>query len=236
MRLRLSAMVLSLFAAACVDDGVSVFVKGVIAPEMNEDSCTWDPNSDVFIVPPGVLDVETDLVLGSNVDYRVVLSTANQLQPRGGSGRAETNGVQITRAEITLRGLDGNPINLGGLPNPFSVPTSAYIPPASDPTNPGTGAVAVTAIPAAYATAMANGFPRDADGNLVATQILLGIKLIGETQGHIDIEMAEWQWPVSICGLCLFRCAADGESPLFGCVPGQDAQTILPSDFLGCPF
>ncbi len=234
MRLRLSATFLCLIASACVDDGVSVYVRGVIPPEINEDSCTWDPSSDVFLPAPGVLDVETDLVLGANVDYRLVLSAANQLQRRGGSGRAETNGVQITRAEVTLRGLDGAALNLGGLPNPFSVPVSAYIPPSADPTTPGLAAVAVTAVPAAYATAMANGFPRDADGNLVATQVLIGVKLLGSTLGDIDIEMAEWQWPTTICGQCLFRCALDGDTPAFACDPGQDTVTILPSTHLAC--
>lgn len=225
---RLLPAVVLVVAAGCADDNVSIFVTGVISPDIEESSCLFDPGTSVFLLAPGTFNIETDLVLGTQPDYNLVISVSNQLQRRGGSGRAETNGVNVQRTEVTIRGLDGNALNLGGLPNPFSVPAAAYLPPAADFMSPGRGVVSSTIIPSAYATALATTLPRDADGNLVGTEVIVSVKMVGETQGHIDIESDEYDWPVQLCGgLCLFQCSSE---PVPYCFPGQDAVSTISTD------
>ena len=214
-----------LIAAGCADDNVSIFVTGVIPPEMDEDSCSFDPSVDVTLLSPGAYNIESDLILGRQPDYNLVMSASNSLQRRAISGRAETNGINITRTEVTIQALDGSALNLGGLPNPFSVPASAFIPPAADPMTPGRGVVSSTVIPAQYATSLATSLPRDSMGRLVESTIVVAVKLVGETQGHIDIESDEFTWPIQLCGgFCLFTC---GEMFTPYCLPGQDAVTVV---------
>lgn len=223
---RAVAVLAMLMTVGCADDNVSVFVTGVIPPDQDEDSCTFDPAAaDMPLLAPGTFNIETDVIIGRQPDYNLVLATSNQLQRRALSGRAETNGVFITRTEVTIEALDGSALALGGLPNPFSVPAAAYVPPATDPMTPGQGVVSSTAIPAQYATALAAALPRDAMGNLIESTVVVAVKLIGETQGHIDIETDEFRWPVQLCGgFCLFQC---GESFAPYCLLGQDGVSLL---------
>ncbi len=222
---RAVAVLAMLMTVGCVDDNVSIFVTGVIPPDQDEDSCSFDPAVDLFLLAPGTYNIEADLLLGRQPDYNLVMSAANQLQRRALSGRAETNGINITRTEVTIRALDGSPLDLGALPNPFSVPASAYVPPAADPMNPGRGVVSSTVIPAQYATALAAALPRDAMGQLVESTVIVGVRLVGETSGHIDIDSDEFVWPIVLCGgNCLFAC---GESFTPYCLAGQDGLTLL---------
>lgn len=225
---RAVAVIAMLLAVGCADDSVSLFVTGVIPPEVDEDSCSFDPTVDVFLLSPGTYNIEADLILGRQPDYNLVMAAQNQLQRRAISGRAETNGIYITRTEVTIQALDGSALALGGLPNPFSVPASAYIPPASDPMTPGAGVVSSTVIPGQYATALASALPRDAMGQLVESTVVVAVKLVGETQGHIDIETDEFTWPIQLCGgFCLFTCG-EGFAPY--CLPGQDGLTVVTED------
>lgn len=222
---RAVAVLAMLLSVGCADDNVSIFVTGVIPPDMEEDSCNFDPGVDVFVLAPGTYNIEADLILGRQPDYNLVMAASNQLQRRGISGRAETNGINIRRTEVTIQALDGTALALGGLPNPFSVPASAFIPPANDAMTPGEGVVSSTVIPAQYATALAGSLPRDAMGSLVESTIVVAVKLVGETQGHIDIESDEFMWPVQLCGdFCLFAC---GEAFAPYCLPAQDGVSIV---------
>ncbi|HJK92229.1 MAG TPA: hypothetical protein RMH85_04960 [Polyangiaceae bacterium LLY-WYZ-15_(1-7)] len=195
--------------AGCVDDDVSVFIQDNVAPEVSDDGCVYDANGEPLA--RGILNVD------SGASYFVYPRIQNQLQMRATSGRAEPNGVHIERAEVTIRDLAGNAIAFDGLPNPFSVPTSAYIPPASDPTQGGVGVASVEAIPADYGFAL---------GGLVGTgtSVIVDVKLIGETNGTIDIDTGDWSWPVQLCGgSCLFSCST--EDVAASCNPGQDSVT-----------
>ncbi len=232
---RLTTLFLCIAGLGCVNDNVSIFIEGVIPPMKEDDGCTWDPSTTSVLLSPGLFNVEADLILGTAAPYTTVLAVNSQLQPRGGSGRSETNGVQVERAEVTIRSLSGDAIDFGGLPNPFSIPTTGYIPPSSDPTQPGESAVSVVAIPGDYAIRLAA--MRDGGGNLLFTQVLASIRLVGKTLGHIDIETGEWDWPITLCdGLCLFQCATADDTRSFSCLPGQDGRSTIDSGISGvCP-
>ena len=192
----------------CVDDNVSVFISGNLAPMIEETTCAYDPGSTVFL-SQGKLDV----AFGGSYSVNPLIN--NQLQRRGVSGRAETNGIQLTRAEVTLEGLDGLPVDFGGLPNPFSVPTSVYIPPASSPEAPGTAAGTIVVMPTDYTLSL----PIAAGST---TTITAAVRLVGRTLGDIDIETGEWIFPIEVCNGCLLVCDIGPEDEPVACNAGQD--------------
>lgn len=206
----------ALGATGCVDDDVSAFVAGPIQPQSNMGGCTYDPGG--MLQFDGVYDVAL-----ATQSYSLGLLVFNQLQMRGGSGRAEPNGLHITRAEVSLVGLDGAAIDTGGLPNPFSVPTTGYIPPATDAQTPGSGIVNVEVVPVSYRDSIAAAVPVGSSAPLVAR-----IKLFGETNGTINVETGDYQWPIDLCGGCLAQCLRDPmESSEYSCRPGQDDVSLI---------
>ncbi len=55
------------------------------------------------------------------------------------------------------------------------------------------------------------------------TTILAQIRVAGETNGHIDIETDDWQWPITICSTgCLSNCTTDEADVSLACRRGQD--------------
>ena len=195
----------------CVDDNVSVFISGNLAPMIEESSCAYDPGSTTFI-SSGKLDV----AFGGSYEIHPIIQ--NQLQRRGVSGRPETNGIHITRAEVTLEGLDGLPLDFGGfLPNPFSVPTTVYIPPASSPDAPGAAAGSIVVVPADYTLSL----PVAAGST---TTITASVRLVGRTLGDIDIETGDWIFPIEVCNGCLLICEIGPDDELVSCNPGQDSS------------
>lgn len=209
---KLSLLIGMVGLIGCVDDGVSVFVANAIAPEQSDEGCTWDPGSDVSM-PGGTLDVSFG---GSYFVYPRII---NQLQRRGRSGVAETNGVQLTAAEVTIRALDGTAIALPGLPNPFRVPMSGYIPPSASPDSPGVGFGRIEVLPPDYTLSL--GIEGEANVGLLAS-----IRIIGKTLGDIDIESAEWDFPITLCSGCLRVCTMDPTLVAGVCNRGQDQQVI----------
>lgn len=210
-------MKLSLFVGmfglvGCVDDGVSVFVAGAIAPEQSDEGCSWDPGSDLS-QPGGTLDVS----FGGS--YFVYPRIVNQLQRRGRSGVAETNGVQLTAAEVTIRALDGSALSVPGLPNPFRIPMSGYIPPAASPDSPGVGFGRVEVLTPDYTLSLE-------EAGAANVSLLASIRIIGKTLGDIDIESAEWDFPIALCSGCLRVCTTDPTMVTSACNLGQDQRVV----------
>lgn len=209
MRQTLVIMATIIALGGCADDNVSVFILGNIAPEKEDDSCTYDPAS-MDYVPRGVWDINVTST------YFVTVAIANQLQPRGSTVRSEPNGVNLVRAEVTLQNFAGTPFAFAGLPNPFSVPMSAYIGPAQDFTTPSLGGAAIEVVPPDYAQGLR-------EMGVTDTTILAQIRVAGETNGHIDIETDDWQWPITICSTgCLSNCTTDEADVSLACRRGQD--------------
>lgn len=202
------AVALLLGLGGCVDNGSSVFVTGVIPPEMEEGGgCTYDPETNVDL-----LGAQWDLAFGNS--YYLVLAVSSQLRQRGSDRMADPNTVFLNRAEVELIDERTNaPFQFaGGLPNPFSVSTSAVIGAAADPMTPARGVVRFEAIPASY---------RDQIRDLGAPKVRIEAQLFGRTNGDIDIDTAVWSLPVDICTNCLRQCATGDEAALT-CNPGQD--------------
>ncbi len=197
--------------SGCADDNVSLFVRGPVPPMASMGSCTFDPSGDLQF--DGTFDVGS--TFPRRTGYKLGLAVQNQLQARATSGRAEPNGIHITRAEIRLEDIGGNLI----LPA-YSVPTAGYVPPGADATNPGQGIVTVEVIPVSVIPALAGV----GDGATVVSYI----RLFGETNGTIDIETGDYVWPISLCNGCLFLCLDDPDaSQELACIPGQDSVSLI---------
>lgn len=197
----------------CVDDSVSVFVRGNIKPTKEDGECLYESGDQYKLT--GTYDV------AGGRDYQVFLDVTNQLRSRGTFERAETNGVFITRADITLYGSDGtliNPADLGNRPNPFSITTpQTYIPPSPGADSLGSSSVRVGAIPLAYGEALRTTYLNEI--------VTVGIRLFGRTNGDIDIETGEWTWDVQICDTCLrLPCNFSSDDFVQACTFGVDER------------
>ena len=203
--------------AACVDhDASAFFISGHVAPAMGE--CSLEPGNP--LVSRGVFNVE------SRFGYFVFPLYNNQLRNRGSDAplRSDPNGVLVTSAEIELRDAANVAIDFGGIPNPFSVPTSDFVPSTDSANLPAQAVGNVLVIPPAYADALAGMF---ADESVV----IASIKVFGETTGGVDVESDEWLWPIDVCkGDCLFECLPPDATAdeVECCTPGQDATCAVP--------
>src|SRR5262249_23218574 len=114
---------------------------------------------------------------------------------------------------------DGSTVLFGGLPNPYSVETSVFVPPT-------TGAVLgqqpgnFVLIPDPYVQQLA--------GALNATTVLefvLEVKPRGMSVGGAHVTMATWTFPVYACKGCLVTPGTtDTTCP---CLPGQEVSPTL---------
>ena len=158
-------------------------------------------------------NISTGIYDPSRADSYVLFATVdNALIPRANELRPETNGVFITDAVVTVRDA-----NAGASIAEYSVPATGYIAP---------GASAVVSMEA---------IPSSIDVS-ASTQLILDIRLRGQTQGEIEIETGSFSWPVAVCSGCLFPpcvMAADGavDDSLGACSPGSNFQLIT-----ACPM
>ena len=187
---------------ACAQDNPTAIVAGVLAPE---EDCSYSSSSEVFLLD-GAYDISPGTDDVCQKPYQAGLQVNSFLiargSPQGPPPRAETAILQMNTAEVSLKAVDGSLIAIGGgkLPNPFSVTTHATIFPAAD-NSPGRAVASVELIPAAYAQHLAKfASPQQT--------ITADITLFGRTTGGIDIETADFQFPISICDGCLTMCQA----------------------------
>lgn len=188
-------------SSGCDDSNATVFVRGTVIPE--GDGCTVDPNGDVLL--RGLYNVEAG---GS---YTLFPIFSNQLRTRAGSVASDPNGVHIDSVEVELRDEGGLPLAFDGLPNPFQVATSTFIPSAAGTSASSAGA-AVEVIPAVYS------------GQLpTAGTIIAALKAFGETNGRVNVESDEWTYPIELCGgSCLFVCDPMATTNMPCCTPGAN--------------
>lgn len=206
-----------LAVTGCVDhDAASFFISGAVAPD--GDDCLLEPGN--ALVSRGVFNVE------QRAGYFVFPLYNNQLVSQGSEAplRADTNGVLIQGAEIELRDAAGVALDFGGLPNPFTVPTSDFVPSTPSVNAAGQAVGSILAIPPAYADVLFTQLG-GAGGDPAASNIVVAaISVFGETTGEVDVEADEWLWPIDICrGGCLFLCLPPEEmADAVCCTPGQD--------------
>ncbi len=204
--------------AGCVDDNNSIFIEGNVIPQQQEDTCSLTSDSDQLLTS-GVYNVD----IGGA--YRVFPLYNNQLRNRASDTRSDPNGINVRSAEVELRAIDGQPVNFGGLPNPFTVPTSTFVPASSDGTTPMRRVGEIEVIPTAY---------RDFLVSLAPGTVVVGVRIFGQTNGDISVESADWQWTVDLCrGRCLVSCIAGDDEEMPSCSVGQDFASQLNCDMRG---
>jgi len=111
--------------------------------------------------------------------------------------------LQIEEADIRLMDKAKQTLNFKNAdgssdptrPNPFRVPTSNSLPPASG-RDPSTGIASVEAIPKAYAEKLTK-----------VDKVLVEVQIFGSTTGDVDIDFKPFVFPVAICRGCLTICA-----------------------------
>lgn len=213
-------LALAAASASCVDnDAASFFIECNVTPD---DSCIYSPGNECL--SRGLYNPS----LGGG--YSIYPRYTNQLRSRGSNAplRADPNGIHIRGAEVEIQAADGSTLGVG-LPNPFSIPTSTFVPSAggADPSNAGQAVGDLQVIPPNYGAALAGSG---------ASTVLVKVRVFGETNGDVDVETDDYLWPIDLCeGTCLLGCpsadmmGADEEC----CGFGQDRRcTVTTSDEL----
>jgi hypothetical protein len=104
-----------------------------------------------------------------------------------------------------------------GLPNPFRVPTNAFIESFTGTGQFNTASGSVEVLPPGYAAAIAAQ-----GGSAVAA-----LRPIGLTSGGIEVEgNFDFHVQIDVCTGCLLRCVVGDEEPTIACRPGQNQLTI----------
>lgn len=200
MRARLGTIAITAACLmACAPEGPAAIVVGSMIPD---EDC--EVSSDSTFLLKGVYDVNAGQGNQCSNSYNMNLLVNSYLIKRGsptGSPsplRAEPNVLRITEATVSLLQVDDSAFPFPGLPNPFRVTTFATVPP-SEFEDPGAGVALVEVIPSFYARHLAMlGQQR---GTIVAA-----VKLFGETTGGVEVEFAEYRFPIQLCDGCLTLC------------------------------
>lgn len=175
----------SLSSAACTDDGVALHIECNSLPEVSEEGCAWTADGQECTV-------DGRMNLRGATSYYAAFRVRSGLKGRNSTSppRAEPNGIQMQEAEVELRTPDGRVLGFpGGLPNPYTLVSSGYVPPSSP------GLLTLELVPPAYVDGLRvlEGDPATAVGQLIA-----GIKVRGKTDGQVDVETSTFDWPIRL--------------------------------------
>lgn len=192
--------------ASCVEDSPSASVQGVAVPTAD---CQYDPAraEEGNVLLRGALDFSEacgspSYVAGLLVQSRLI--ERGNLVGEGTPVRADPNALRITGAEVELQDQAGRPLPFeafdSGLVNPFSTATTVVVPSAEEDDF-GQGVALVEIIPQAYVDAM-----REAVGPGPGGVIVASVKLFGETLGGVAVDVATFDYPISLCAGCMERC------------------------------
>jgi len=216
----------SLLTPACADDDGSIFIHSALAPPTSRtgNSCTYTADPTQPALAQGLLDV------GARDTYLVQLLVGNQMIQRGDptAPRAESNRVHLDGAVVRVTDEKGADLSS------FTSVASGFVD-VSSGNQPSYGFAGLTALDA------------NATKNLnVATGgiklVIANMKVFGKTLGGVDVESAEWAFPIRVCNGCLIDFTA-GTDPAISaqncknksstttstdtqpCVAGQDEIT-----------
>jgi hypothetical protein len=180
---RVSVLALPL-AASCVDDAVSLRVECAIIPETDDTGCVFDPAGSCLI------EGRMNVAPGAATYYQGAVRVTNALKARARDipVQSETNGIAITEFEVEVLNTAGGRITFDGLPNPFTIQTSGFIPVG------GSGIAAGEFLPTGYVNQI-----RVAEGSdNPLGQVVVSLIVRGKTQGDVEVETAAWQWPIRL--------------------------------------
>ncbi len=192
---------------SCVDNESSMFIRGCLA--FPADGCVVTPDSSSKQLFSGLLDP-------AQADYVCPLLIGNQLVARGDSKqlRTETSRIAVHSAIVTV--YDSTKTETY---TTFTVPASGFVDPGTSAL-PGFGAATVLLLDRVTARAHAG------------ETLLSGVVLQGRTTGGLELETAEWTFPIKIASpssLCnITPCipgAVDDTTPVLTCHPGNDVST-----------
>lgn len=206
-----SILVLSMFANGCADDGSSLFIIRNLEPDSECIVATGNATR-----TSGLMDVAR---IPAGRGYTMYPLVGAQLVDRANGTDVNPFDVTVVAMDVRLEDEAGNTLPLGGLANPFRVPTNTFIEAFSGMGTIPTGIAAVEAIPPAYVAQIAN------DG---IGRVSVALRPIGITTGGIDIEGAfHYNYVIETCVNCTAGCfLPDGEAS-FSCNTGQDSVDLL---------
>ncbi len=206
----LLSTVVALLGTSCVANESSIFIRGCIVPTDNGlKGCSYSPDSSSKTWISGSLDP-------AQGDYFCALLVGNQLVARGDSKqvRTETSRVEIHSALVTV--YDSTKSTTYAT---FSVPSTGFVDPGTS-TQPGFGIAGAEILDRVTAR-------QHAGETLVA-----GVIVQGRTLGGLEVESAEWTFPIQVSGpedFCSLGPCYPGvkttEMPVYTCHGGTDAAT-----------
>ncbi|MEZ4288590.1 MAG: hypothetical protein R3A47_10705 [Polyangiales bacterium] len=211
----------AMLMTSCADGDPAVYIVGGQVPTTTSDTCAYSGtfNADLFLTK-GVYDVAYDApyVFGGLV--------ASQLRERSSE-------LGVNKATLIVHGYDieildrlGNEVDLGvdssgaAVNNPYRQLSTGLIQSVSSAGAISYGISAVDLIPSGYRTVLRSLIPNPNDPNS-STDILVKMTVFGETNGGLDVESREFQFPIEICSGCLEFCGSANSV----CHAGQDGNT-----------
>ena len=227
-----ASFIASALMPACVDNDRSIFVRAVLAPSTNRQNggCVYTDDPQQPQLFQGLLDV------GVRDNYFAVVLVGNQMIPRGDPTltRAESNRVHINGAIVRVTEPDGTTIS------EFTSYATGFADPQQN-NNPDYAVAGITLIDAATSARLAGGL----NGRGASKLVLAQVKAFGKSLGGVDVESAEFQFPLRLCNGCTVsfegaddparephpNCLAPLSSGAGGggaeapCFPGQDEVT-----------
>jgi hypothetical protein len=217
MRRSLSLIAALALLAGCAPGDPGLVILNVVAPD---EQCVYDVSNPQR--SGGVWDLSLD------ASYGVALRVGNQLIDLGNSGatgvpRANPNLIDVQELEVEVRDSAGAPLDLGGLPNPYTVPAGGGLIPSGDGTTAGEGLSSADLIPQVYIESLRP---------FVGSTIVVSFRAIGTTVGGSELVSSEFDYPIQLCSECLFGCATDDEGNALcapSCTPGQDTIHLTPA-------
>jgi hypothetical protein len=214
----------ALSALGCVENNVSIFIRGVTKEERDED-CIVTPGVDTVLLLRGALDK------GYGGGYLAALVVGNQLMARGDADtlKPESNRVQFHKVEVEVFDFFGNSLGF------TEQPVSGFAEHAQQ-TDPGYGVVkAVLIEPAIAALVNTTAGP---------TTVVARTQVFGRSIGGIEVETGLWDYPIDVCAGCLttfpngcqkLKCEDEKLNP---CRRGQDdpldCREVAPPNATSC--
>jgi hypothetical protein len=201
------------FAPACADNDQTIFIQNALAPPQNRanGACIYTGDPTQTFQPEGLVD------LAITDTYEAALLVGNQMISRAdaNSARVEPNRVHVNGAVVRV--TDPN----GGQLGTFTALTSALINPQQN-NQPSYVSTFVTALDSKTSATLATNIPLCYGRGCATTLVLANMKVFGRTLGGVDVETAEWQFPIHVCKGCLIDFTGHDDPA----VPGVDCSLV----------
>jgi hypothetical protein len=221
----LVAGVSAVIATACTHDDTTVFVQGVLAPQLVApgQTCTYTNDPTQAVIASGRLDVGLVNNGQGDATYVAEFLVGNQLVPQGNPSApaTETSYVNIQGAVVRITDTSENPIRT------YTQLLGANIPP-SVGTTPGYAAMPVTIVDSMVTGMYAANFAMQG-----VVRVITYTRFFGKTLGGQSVESNEFEFPVDMCLGCLVSFPIGVTDPAFkpqpNCGFGASATTTTTS-------